>query len=261
MACFAGGLLVNPICGEPVLAALGDSYKLAMATALWFALYYCPQDLVYNVSKMFPVRIIMYTIKGLYYPKKVLAGMKHAQHELPGNFLAMLLVAVCKGNGSGIIKPLCRLARGVWTPSGLETMLPSVTTKYCVLAALCLFFIPSDATYVAVAGLFLSMKVGPLFGVPVDFFSPIENKISPLLLGEEGNDLGTLLLTGYVRSNPLSVNGLLHLPGWGDFLISQIDAPTDPHPLPNRSKNYVAPDDGLTVFYSKPDSRLQESTQ
>ena len=70
---------------------------------------------------MFPVRIILYTIKGLYYPKKILAGMKHAAHALPGNFLgkfaaihhkneiflpfmfmfslfisAMLLVAVCK---------------------------------------------------------------------------------------------------------------------------------------------------------------------
>merc|ERR1719378_923032 len=31
MACFAGGLLVNPLCGEPILGALGDSYKLAMA--------------------------------------------------------------------------------------------------------------------------------------------------------------------------------------------------------------------------------------
>merc|ERR1711862_538266 len=30
MTCFAGGLLVNPLCGEPVLAALGDSLKLAM---------------------------------------------------------------------------------------------------------------------------------------------------------------------------------------------------------------------------------------
>merc|ERR1712227_367438 len=102
MACFAGGLLVNPLCGEPMLAALGDSLKLAMATVLWFLLYYCPQDLAYQFSKMFPVRIIMYCIKGLYYPKKVLAGMKHAAHVLPGNFLAMLLVAVCKGNGSGI---------------------------------------------------------------------------------------------------------------------------------------------------------------
>ena len=31
-----GGLLVNPLCGEPVLAALGDSLKLAMATVIWF---------------------------------------------------------------------------------------------------------------------------------------------------------------------------------------------------------------------------------
>lgn len=35
---FAGGLLVNPLCGEPILGALGDSYKLAMATALWWAI-------------------------------------------------------------------------------------------------------------------------------------------------------------------------------------------------------------------------------
>jgi len=79
---------------------------------------------------------------------------------------------------------------------------------------------------------------------------------------DDVNELGTLLLTGYVRSNSLSVNGLLHLPGWGDFQISQIDAPTDPHPLPNKSKNYVpADDDGLTVFYAKPNLDLQESTQ
>merc|ERR1719244_1710594 len=188
MACFAGGLLVNPICGEPVLAALGDSYKLAMATALWFALYYCPQDLVYNVSKMFPVRIIMYTIKGLYYPKKVLAGMKHAQHELPGNFLAMIVIAVCKGNGSGVLKPVCRLVRGVWRPLSTELIVPSLTTKYCVVACLLLFFVPGDLTYVAVAGLFLSMKVGPLLGVPVDLFTPIENMICPIVLGSPDVD-------------------------------------------------------------------------
>jgi len=137
---------------------------------------------------MFPVRIIMYCIKGLYYPKKVLAGMKHAAHELPGNFLAMLLVAVCKGNGSGIMKPFCRLVRGVWTPSGFESLMPSVTTKYCILAALLLHLVPGDATYIAVAGLFLSMKVGPLFGVPVDLFSPVENKVCPLLLGIPESD-------------------------------------------------------------------------
>ena len=87
-----------PLCGEPPLGALGDSTKLAMATLVWFLLYYCPQDIGYQFSKMFPVRFIMYTIKGIYYPKKVLAGMKHAAHVLPGNFLAVILVACCKVN-------------------------------------------------------------------------------------------------------------------------------------------------------------------
>jgi len=64
-----------------------------------FLLYYCPQDLAFQFSKIFPVRIVLYLIKALYYPKKVLAGMKHAGHVLPGNFLAMLLVAVCKVSG------------------------------------------------------------------------------------------------------------------------------------------------------------------
>lgn len=81
-------------------------------------------------------------------------------------------------------------------------------------------------------------------------------------VGDGVNEVGTLLLTGYVRSNPLSVNGLLHLPGWGDFQISQIDAPNDPHPLPNKSKNYCpTDDDGLTVSFSKPNKDVQESTQ
>jgi len=183
MACFAGGLLVNPLCGEPLLAALGDSLKVWMATVVWLVLYYCPQDLAFQFSKIFPVRIILYTIKALYYPKKVLAGIKHAAQVLPGNFLALLVLAVCKGNGSGIIKPFCRLVRGVWSPSGFETLIPSVTSKYCLLAAILLTILPGDITYVATAGLFLTMKLGPLFGVPVDLFTPVENKVCPLILG------------------------------------------------------------------------------
>ena len=30
-----GGLLVNPLCGEPILGAVGDSIKLTIATLLW----------------------------------------------------------------------------------------------------------------------------------------------------------------------------------------------------------------------------------
>ncbi|KAL5014762.1 hypothetical protein ScPMuIL_009032 [Solemya velum] len=42
---------------------------------------------------------------------------------------------------------------------------------------------------------------------------------------------GTLKVSGYLRSQPLSANSLVHLPGWGDFQLSQIDARVDPCPL------------------------------
>lgn len=34
-------------------------------------------------------------------------------------------------------------------------------------------------------------------------------------------------VTGYLRGKPLSVNSLVHIPGWGDFQMNQIDAPPD----------------------------------
>lgn len=43
--------------------------------------------------------------------------------------------------------------------------------------------------------------------------------------------LGTLKLSGYLRGQTLSVNSLVHIPGWGDYQMCQIDAPGDPHLL------------------------------
>lgn len=47
----------------------------------------------------------------------------------------------------------------------------------------------------------------------------------------ENPEVGTLKVTGYLRGRVLNVNNLVHLPGWGDFQMSQIDAPLDPYPL------------------------------
>lgn len=49
--------------------------------------------------------------------------------------------------------------------------------------------------------------------------------------------LGTLKVTGYLRGTTLSVNQLIHIPGLGDFQMSQIDAPPDPNRLQRSKKN------------------------
>ncbi|XP_023343708.1 trimeric intracellular cation channel type 1B.1 isoform X2 [Eurytemora carolleeae] len=85
LACFAGGILVSPLCGEPVLSAFDDGIKVLIATLLWFFINYTPQDLTYQVTKMFPVRFLLYLVKGLYYP--ICLGYKDVSCEvspLPG---------------------------------------------------------------------------------------------------------------------------------------------------------------------------------
>ncbi|XP_076269355.1 tsr1 ribosome assembly factor [Rhynchophorus ferrugineus] len=58
----------------------------------------------------------------------------------------------------------------------------------------------------------------------------------PYIYGEEldycpdnEGTLGTLKITGYLKGTTLSVNQLVHIPGLGDFQMSQIDAPNDPN--------------------------------
>ena len=48
--------------------------------------------------------------------------------------------------------------------------------------------------------------------------------------GGEGGATGTLLLRGYVRGLGLSANQAVHVPGAGDFQLSQIEGPPEPAP-------------------------------
>lgn len=43
-------------------------------------------------------------------------------------------------------------------------------------------------------------------------------------------------MTGYLRGKNMSVNGLVHILGWGDFQMKQIDSKTDPYPLNPQSE-------------------------
>jgi len=60
---------------------------------------------------------------------------------------------------------------------------------------------------------------------------------------QEENSLGTLKVSGYLRGKGLSVNGLLHLPGLGDFQMKQIDLPTDPYKIQKMNKKKTDSED------------------
>ena len=81
------------------------------------------------------------------------------------------------------MKPIARFVRGATEDitGVLESMKPSVTTKYCLISAILYIFIPGDLIYIIICGLLVTMKAGPLFAAPVDVFKPVEDRICPYL--------------------------------------------------------------------------------
>jgi|LakMenEpi03Aug12_release.lakeMendotaPanAssembly.Ray.scaffolds.fasta_scaffold1637229_1 hypothetical protein len=90
LICFAHTIFVAFACGEPILDAIDDPLNLVVASVLWYLIFYSPNDIVYKTSKLVPFKIPLYVIKGLYYPKKIAAGVKHAKHIFHGNMFALV---------------------------------------------------------------------------------------------------------------------------------------------------------------------------
>ncbi|KAJ3654814.1 hypothetical protein Zmor_013973 [Zophobas morio] len=71
---------------------------------------------------------------------------------------------------------------------------------------------------------------------------------------------GTLKVTGYLRGSTMSVNGLVHIPGVGDFQMLQIDAPPDPYNTDkNKNRSSMVDDTVNTRILDTADVAKQES--
>ena len=66
----------------------------------------------------------------------------------------------------------------------METMLPSVTTKMCLIGAALYIACADDAMYVFLVGLFVAMKVCPAVGVKFEPFKKVEDALSPIFFGD-----------------------------------------------------------------------------
>lgn len=57
---------------------------------------------------------------------------------------------------------------------------------------------------------------------------------------------------GYLRGKPLSVNGLIHIPGFGHFQMSKIVVHRDPYLLDKARKNEETMEDVISEFVADP---------
>lgn len=85
-----------------------------------------PFDIGYKIAKFLPIKIVCAAMKEIYRCKKVYDGVTHSAKIYPNAYLIMIMIGTLKGNGAGFTKLIERLIRGVWTPTAMEFMQPSL---------------------------------------------------------------------------------------------------------------------------------------
>ncbi|XP_037556900.1 trimeric intracellular cation channel type 1B.1 [Dermacentor silvarum] len=198
---FAGGILSAFLLGEPVLGALKNNQQILLATAVWYAIFYSPFDIVYKICKFFPCKLVIALMKEVTRCKKVHDGVMHAAKIYPNSYLIMVIIGVVKGNGSSFLKIFERLLRGFWTPGAMEIMQPSFATKACLVASV-IFVLdkktefvsaPHALVYLGIVVFLLYFKLSAMLLGIHDPFLPFENLFCAVFLGGVWDALGRAL--------------------------------------------------------------------
>nr|XP_037288460.1 trimeric intracellular cation channel type 1B.1-like [Rhipicephalus microplus] len=201
LSIFAGGFLSAFLLGEPVLGAVKNNQQVLLATAVWYAIFYSPFDIVYKICKFFPCKLVIALMKEVTRCKKVHDGVMHAAKVYPNSYVIMIVIGVVKGNGSSFLKVFERLLRGFWTPGAMEIMQPSFATKACLVASVIFVldkkteFIsaPHALVYLGIVVFLLYFKLSAMLLGIHDPFLPFENLFCAVFLGGVWDALGRAL--------------------------------------------------------------------
>lgn len=201
---FAGSIFASLLLGEPILGIFKTNQQLLLATAVWYAIFYSPFDLVYKICKFFPCKLVIALMKEVTRCKKVHDGVVHAAKLYPNGYLIMVVVGVVKGNGSAFLKVYERLLRGFWTPTAMEIMQPGFPTKACIVAAV-IFVVdkktsfvsaPHSLVYLGIVVFLLYFKLSAMLLGIHDPFIPFENLFCAIFLGGVWDAVGRALTAG-----------------------------------------------------------------
>ncbi|XP_049877167.1 trimeric intracellular cation channel type 1B.1 [Pectinophora gossypiella] len=201
---FAGGMVVNGLLGEPILAPLKNTPQLVIGTVTWYVVFYTPFDVGYKVAKFLPVKVVASAMKEIYRAKKVYDGVSHAGKLYPNAYVIMIIIGTLKGNGAGFTKLVERLIRGAWTPTAMETMQPSFYTKASLVASVIfvldkktdIISAPHALVYFGIVIFFVYFKLSSILLGIHDPFVPFENLFCALFLGGIWDSLAKLLGKG-----------------------------------------------------------------
>lgn len=191
LSCFAGYIVSNLLLGEMPLAPFKNAENVALASLVWYLIFYSPFDVTYKLCKWFPVKAVLNVLKEILRVHKVHHGIHHARKMYPSAYLVHIIIGVARGAGAGFTKVIERFIRGTWTHTGHEFLQPTFPTKACFAASV--FFVLEDMTdwmtwphsigYLVVVIFFVYFKVSSMLLHIHDPFQPIENLFCAVFMG------------------------------------------------------------------------------
>jgi hypothetical protein len=214
VVCFAGSLLANFLLGESLIAPFKKHDDILLATACWYLIFYSPFDVVFKLTKITPIKLALSVMKEIQRAYKIQHGVVYAAKLYPNAYLIHVIVGTAKGAGSGIIKVVEQLVRGVWIPTQNEILRPSFATKACVIASIIFTLdrhslyisLPHEITYLCVVAFFVYFKLSAVLLHVNDPLAPFENLFCAVFMGGIWDALSRAVVQSRERKN-ITENG------------------------------------------------------
>lgn len=191
LSAFSGNMLASFLLNEPLVGALKDTQQVLLATGVWYLMFYSPFDVFYKLCNLLPAKLGVACMKELYRCHKIHQGVMHASKIYPSSYFIIVLIGTVKGNGSGLLKVLERMLRGIWQPGAIEFVQPTLATKASIAASL-LFIVdrktdlisaPHALVYFGVAIFLVYFKLSSVLLDIQDPFAPFENLFCAVFFG------------------------------------------------------------------------------
>lgn len=191
LSIYSGPILANLLLNEPIVGAFKETQHVLMSTAVWYLMFYSPFDIIYKLCNFFPIKIVIACMKEINRCHKIHHGVMHASKIYPSSYFIIVIIGTVKGNGPGLLKVVERLLRGIWQPSAIEFIQPSLATKASISASIVfvldkkteLVTAPHALVYLVVVIFLIYFKLSALVLSIKDPFGPFENLFCAIFLG------------------------------------------------------------------------------
>nr|XP_058158561.1 trimeric intracellular cation channel type B isoform X2 [Dasypus novemcinctus] len=138
--CFGGGILSCILLAEPPLRFLANHTNILLASSIWYIIFFCPCDLVFQGCSFLPVQLLAAGMKEVTRTWKIVGGVTHANNYYKNGWIVMIAVGWARGAGGSIVTKFEQLVKGSWKPETEEWLKLSYPAKVTLLGSVIFTF-------------------------------------------------------------------------------------------------------------------------